>query len=176
MILELHRQGVSAIARQLDIDQKDRTGSHRRRLGAADLQGAAASAPSHRTVRARLARADSSSRARGGVGSARSMSSKSANSATRKSRPFRFCGDLTKRSLASRRDGADSRFCRRGAIMENDDIARLRVMERTNEDVEFRIGSQELKALPGPPKRVAGERSASSADARPSFPQLNQKA
>ena len=48
MILELHRQGVSAIARQLDIDQKDRTGSHRRRLGAADLQGAAAAAPSHR--------------------------------------------------------------------------------------------------------------------------------
>ena len=67
-------------------------------------------------------------------------------------------------------DGADSPFCRRGAIMENDDIARVRVMERTNEDVEFRIGSQDLKsfATPGPPKRVAGERSASSTDARPS--------
>ena len=75
-------------------------------------------------------------------------------------------------------DGADSRFCRRGAIIDNDDIARVRVMERTNEDVEFRIGSQDLKsfATPGPPERVAGERSALSTDARPSFPQLNQKA
>jgi hypothetical protein len=102
----------------------------------------------------------------------------SSKSATRKTRPFRFCGHLTKRSQASRGDGADGRFCRRGAIVENDDIARVRVMERTNEDVEFRIGLQDLKSFATACNdgEGAGERSASSTDARPSVPQLNQKA